>query len=352
MLENPVRDRAAMLACPIQDNRGVLGDLWLISPSFHAFSEQDIRLVQQVANQCAIAIRQARLYQTAQRQVRELERLNSLKDDFLSTVSHELRTPIATIKMAAEMLEVVMSRSGLLSPATRQRYPEIDRYLRVLHDECRREIHLINDILDLSRLEIADSKPALDLSTQSLQQWLPQIAAPFHERMSNQQQCLQLEIATDLPPLTTDFSYLERILVELLNNACKYTPQGERIALSAHWLNPATVLHDSSTFALRSLPAVPAPYPDAAPSGADRLPASLQIAVSNTGVEISQAECDRIFEKFYRIPQNDPWRHGGTGLGLALVKQLVQQLQGTIQVHSADQQTQFLLCLPMAIAST
>jgi len=317
MLENPVRDRAAMLACPIQDNQGVLGDLWLISPSFHAFSEQDIRLVQQVANQCAIAIRQARLYQTAQRQVTELERLNSLKDDFLSTVSHELRTPVANIKMATEMLELVMTRSGILSAANRQKHPEISRYFRVLHDECRREITLINDILDLSRLDASGSSHTLELDTLQLQQWLPQLAVPYHERAAQQQQHLELDIATDLPSLTTDFAHLERILSELLTNACKYTPQGDVIRLRARLLHAI-----------------------------EPLPPSFQITVSNTGVEISPVECDRIFEKFYRIPKNDPWQHGGTGLGLALVKKLVEQLHGTIQVQSTDNQTQFVIALP------
>ena len=318
MLENPVRERAAMLACPIQDNKGVLGDLWLISPSFHAFSEQDIRLVQQVANQCAIAIRQARLYQTAQSQVAELERLNSLKDDFLSTVSHELRTPVANIKMAAEMLEIVLDRSGILSASNRQQHPEISRYFRVLRDECRREISLINDILDLSRLDASDHPHdlSLNLKTLQLQQWLPHLAAPYRERATQQQQQLDLDIAPDLPALTTDFSHLERILAELLTNACKYTPQGASIRLSATLLTAA-----EST-------------------------AAFQITVSNSGVEINSLECDRIFEKFYRIPQNDPWRHGGTGLGLALVRKLVEQIQGTIHVQSKSNQTDFVLVLP------
>ncbi|WP_439345261.1 PAS domain S-box protein [Vacuolonema iberomarrocanum] len=316
MLENPVRDRAAMLACPIQDNQGVLGDLWLISPSFHAFSDQDIRLVQQVANQCAIAIRQARLYQTAQSQVAELERLNSLKDDFLSTVSHELRTPVANIKMAAEMLEIVLDRSGILSANNRQQHPEISRYFRVLRDECRREITLINDILDLSRLDASDSSHELTLDTFQLQQWLPQLVTPYRERAIRQQQQLELDVEPDLPSLTTDFSHLDRILSELLNNACKYTPQGASICLRAQRL-----ASEEST-------------------------ASCQISVSNTGVEINPLECDRIFEKFYRIPQNDPWRHGGTGLGLALVKKLVEQIQGTIHVQSKGNQTEFVLGLP------
>lgn len=97
----------SILACPMVDDQGVIGDLWLFRPAGDTFTSQEIRLVQQVANQCAIAIRQARLYQAAQAQVAALEELNQLKDDFLSTVSHELRTPMSNMKMAIHMLKTV-----------------------------------------------------------------------------------------------------------------------------------------------------------------------------------------------------------------------------------------------------
>ena len=83
---NPQRGRVSMFAAPILDDRDVLGDLWLINDVDSCLSELDIRLVQQVTNQCAIAIRQARLYQESQSQVRELEHVNTLKDDFLREI--------------------------------------------------------------------------------------------------------------------------------------------------------------------------------------------------------------------------------------------------------------------------
>ncbi|WP_068508192.1 sensor histidine kinase [Leptolyngbya sp. O-77] len=109
-----------------------------------------------------------------------------------------------------------------------------------------------------------------------------------------------------LPSFSSDLSYLERILGELLNNACKYTPAGEHIILSVRSMSDG-----------------------------------LRICVRNTGVEIPAAECDRIFEKFHRIPDHDIRNQGGTGLGLALVKKLVERLGATICVDSQQGATTF-----------
>lgn len=300
----PGQGRLAMLCCPIQDEHRVLGDLWLIHGGQHAFSEQDIRLVQQVANQCAIALRQARLYQAAQTEVRELEAINRLKDDFLSTVSHELRTPMSNIKMATQMLEIALRRDGFLQEST-----SAAQYFQILRKECDREISLINDLLDITRLSSV-SEP-LDWDVIDLRDRIPRIVEPFIERMRQHDQQLQIQLADNLSLFTTEPTYFERILGELLNNACKYTPASEAITIQ--------VTNQAS---------------------------AVVIAVSNSGTEIPPAECDRIFEKFYRIPKNDPWKHGGTGLGLALVKGLIERLGGTIHVTSQNQLTTFTIRFP------
>lgn len=304
IMPNPLRGRVAMLACPIQDDKGVMGDLWLVKQSYHAFSDQDIRLVQQVANQCAIALRQAQLYQAAQAQVQELERLNHLKDDFLSSVSHELRTPMSNMRMAIQMLEVSLRPTGLLEASETPH-----RYFRILKEECSRETNLINDLLDLARLD-AHHEP-LVLNTLRLQRWVQKVIEPFMSRFQQQQQTLINELPADLPPLTTDFFHLERVLGELLQNACKYTPAQESIRLSAQVV-----------------------------------PEGMAIHVCNSGVDIPEAELAHVFDKFYRVPKNDPWKHGGTGLGLALVKKLTEHLNGTITAHSGDRWTCFTVTLP------
>ena len=262
----------------------------------------EISLLQQISIQTAIALRQSNLYQTAQGQVKELERLSQLKDDFLSTVSHELRSPMSSINMATQMLEISLSRLGILDDESNP----INRYFKILQEEGQREISLINDLLDLARID-AGTEP-LSFTTMALQIYIPHLAESFIERTYQQQQQLIIQIPDNLPDFTTDLPYLGRILTELLHNACKYTPAGETITVSAQ-----------------------------------AIASTLKICVSNAGVEIPVAECDRIFDKFYRIPNNDPWKHGGTGLGLALVKKLTERLGGQIHVESGSGQTAFIL---------
>ncbi len=313
LIPNPKRGRVALLACPIffaeQDSyddapQDVLGDLWLIHTENYVFSEFEIRLVQQVANQCAIAIRQARLYQAVQDQVKELERLNRLKDEFLSTVSHELRTPISNVKMAIHMLKAA---------------PDEDRkqrYMEILEAESKREADLINDLLDLQKLE--SSNFPIQVETMRLQDWLPRVAEPFLSRMGTHQQVFNLQCDASLQPLKTDFNLLQRILSELLNNACKYTPGEGTIDMAAH---PATT------------------------PGTDSSTSVVTLQIRNQA-EIPAEELPHIFDKFYRVPNADPWKQGGTGLGLALVQKLVHQLDGTIQVDSQNGWTTFTVAIP------
>lgn len=347
LLPNPARGRVAILCCPIVGDRGVLGGLWLIHRAEESFSDLDIRLVQQVANQCAIALRQSWLYQAAQAQVTELERLNRLKDDFLSTVSHELRTPMASIKMAIEMLDLMLFKPERTDPAAdpaagltidSSTFQKVKRYFQFLQEGCQQEINLINNLLDLTRLD-AEADP-LDLARTDLPHLIARVAQPFIECARRQHQQLILDLPLTLPALITQPAYLERILTELLNNACKYTPAGETIAISARTNRPTSdepggLGHFNSSQNRRH------GDDDSAPSKL------LQLEIINTGVEIPIEEHDRIFDKFYRIPNHDPWRHGGTGLGLALVKKLVHRLGGTIQVQPGDRRTSFRLSLPL-----
>ncbi len=231
--------------------------------------------------------------------VAELEQLNLLKDDFLSTVSHELRTPLTNMKMALQMLK---------NSSTAERR---QRYLEILQNECNREIDLLNDLLDLQRLETAPSSLLLGEAV-SLQDWLPSIVEPFRVRTGQLQQTLQINLPPNVPVLVSNPASLHRMLAELLNNACKYTAANGEIVLSICYQSTEA----TTIFTISNSAEIPA----------DLLP--------------------RIFEKFFRVPKADPWKQGGTGLGLALVQKLVEQLQGTIKAESSGGWTTFTVMLP------
>lgn len=303
---HPIRGRVTLLVCPLLDEQEVVGNLGLVIDKEYAFREQEVRLVQQVANQCAIALRQAHLYEKAQAQVKMLEQVNWLKDDFLSTVSHELRTPVSNMKLSIHMLELIVRQTA----TDDEKWVKANQYLKILKQECEREISLINDLLDLQQLEIGQR--SLVITTTDVKPWLVELLSSFEQRAQERQLNLQLKISdAALPPLMTDLPTLERVLSELVNNACKYTPPHQEITLRV-----------------------------------SALPAAMQFVVQNSGVEIPLDEIPRLFDKFYRVPNADPWKQGGTGLGLALVQRLVHHLDGTIAVQSNDGQTEFIVEIP------
>ncbi|AUT04422.1 hypothetical protein CLI64_19215 [Nostoc sp. CENA543] len=228
-----------------------------------------------------------------------------IQEEFISAVSHELRTPLTNMKMAIQMLGIALCKENQLLGDTEN--SKVACYFEILNNECDREINLINNFLDLKRLE-TNSQPWL-LETIHIEEWLRQVVEKFkqqHFRLC--QQNLSLTIASPLPPLRCNSLSLERIVIELLTNACKFSPPDAAITISVG-------LKGNKIF----------------------------LQVINFGVEIPSNELPRIFDKFYRIPSNDPTKQGGVGLGLTLAQKLTKQLGGTITVESQSNRTCFTL---------
>ncbi|MBE9037334.1 PAS domain-containing sensor histidine kinase [aff. Roholtiella sp. LEGE 12411] len=252
-----------------------------------------------------------RIQEAARSQLEEMESLKRLKNEFINTVSHELRTPLTNMKMAIQMLGIALHQeqnflSEMAKPQAER--SKAARYFEILDNECEREINLINNFLDLQRLDTGAKSWVLE--TIQVQQWLWRVVELFKAQNNSYQQNLHLKVAPNLPLLACDPFSLERILIELLTNACKFSPPNAEITVSAQ---------------LKSQ--------------------NIQFQVINSGVEIPAVELARIFDKFYRIPSNDPWKQGGTGLGLALVEKLTKQMGGTIEVESGSNRTCFIIQL-------
>jgi signal transduction histidine kinase len=233
--------------------------------------------------------------QQLQTQVEALQHLNLLKDDFISAVSHDLRAPLMNMQFAIKMLQLASS------PEQR------DRYLDILRQECVREAELVNDLLDLQRLE--NGVDPLGQESIAIATWLEAEVERFELRTQAAGQELRTQIAADLPLVHSDRTLLGRIVTELLHNACKYTPRGGTIELRA-----------------------------------GVVAGQLQLAIANSA-EIPPEALPRLFDKFYRFPSSET--QSGSGLGLTLVQQMVQLLQGTITVHSEAGWTHFLVALPL-----
>jgi PAS domain S-box-containing protein len=291
----PVADSIA----PFRDEQGTITGAVVV---FRDFTPH------RLAQEQALTLQRAQLLE---HQMKEMQRLNQLKDSFLSTISHELRTPLANIKMAIEMLEISLNQPEKLKADVDLTSEQIARYCKILRDQCNQELSLVGDLLEMQHLD-AETTPLEWFATQ-LQDWVPQVIEVFQNRAARQQQQLQAIIPPDLPLLTTDVSVLSRIFTELLTNACKYTPSGGEITVTAY-------VHQEDW---------------------------IRLQVSNTGVEVPADELSRVFDKFYRIPTSDPWKQSGTGLGLALLKKLVTYAGGSIWAESGSDQTHFIVELPI-----
>jgi signal transduction histidine kinase len=213
---------------------------------------------------------------------------NRLKSEFLANVSHELRTPLTSIIGFAELL-----REG---PSEKD--PRTLRYAENILISGRILLEIINDLLDLAKIEAGKSE--LRLETVSLAHLCSTLIDHIRPLADRRQLVLELEVAEDLPPITTDPGKLRQVLFNLLSNAVKFTPERGRVKIELRQLADGRV----------------------------------RIAVSDTGPGIAPEHQQMIFDKFRQIDQSATREHHGTGLGLAIAKELTSLLTGEIGVDS------------------
>lgn len=251
---------------------------------------------------------QAKLYEKTRQQIDQLQHLNQLKEEFMSTMSHELRTPLTTMSLAIRML-----RQPAL-PVERR-----EKYLEILEEQCNKEIELINDLLSLQQLESNQSQ--LQLQKIDLMTLVKKLAQSFEQKWADKRLSLTVESPMRSLMLNTDPDSLNRILSELLTNAGKYSDPDTQVHLQIDRQRQPSVNH-------------------------------VVLTLTNTGQGISPADLTHIFDKFRRGQGVTEQAVQGTGLGLALVKCLVQHLNGTIDVksypsdNSQTSLTSFTLTLP------
>ena len=278
-----------MLGVPMLADGHALGVLVVTWREPGETPQHQVDLLQTFADQAAIAIENVRLFKEIQDKTRQLEVANKHKSEFLANMSHELRTPLNAIIGFSEVLSERM-------------FGEINEkqaeYLRDIHESGRHLLSLINDILDLSKIEAG--RMELDLSRFHLPTALSNAMTLIRERAQRHGIALGLNIDPRLGDFQADERKLKQVLVNLLSNAVKFTPEGGRIDVSAK-------LEEGHA----------------------------QIAVRDSGIGISAEDQERLFEEFRQVGSDRARKAQGTGLGLALTKKFVELHGGRIRVESA-----------------
>lgn len=215
------------------------------------------------------------------------KRVEAVKKDFVANVSHELRTPLASIKGYAETL---------LGGGTDDK-KALREFLKIIDKHATRMSLLIDDLLTLSRLESHQS--SLLLERVDINELVRSATEGLKKQAKDKGITLEMDLRKGLPHAVGDRKSLEQVMVNLLDNAIKYTQQGGRVGVSV--------------------------------SARSR---EIRVDVRDTGIGIPKADIPRIFERFYRVDKARSREVGGTGLGLAIVKHIIQGLNGRVWVQS------------------
>ena len=300
-------EHEALLCVPLisqGQSRGVMvvartGD----QPAFERF---DFEFFIALAAQAVITIENARLYDSERQRAEELgkalaqqQELDQLKNAFIQNVSHELRTPLAIIRGYAELLA-----NGDLGTLTAEQHESVE----VMSRRARMLSKMLDDLLTI----LAAETNKLEKEPVDLAKMARLAATDFQAPAKQAGLTLELAIAPGVPLIYADSNHMRRVLDNLLGNALKFTPQGGHIALTVDSANSRVILE-----------------------------------VSDSGIGIPPEQLDKIFQRFYQVDGSSKRRYGGVGLGLALVKEIVEQHNGTVRVTSAlNQGTTFRIALP------
>jgi signal transduction histidine kinase len=277
-----------VLAVPMMQAGEALGVIVLSRVSVRPFTPREVQLVETFADQAAIAIQNVNLFNEIQEKSRQLEVASRHKSEFLANMSHELRTPLnAIIGFSEVLLERMFGEIN----------PKQEEYLGDVLSSGRHLLTLINDILDLSKIEAG--RMELERGTFSLRAALENGVTMVRERASRHEIRLALDVSTELDSVAGDERKVKQVIYNLLSNAVKFTPDGGRVDVAAL-----------------------------------REDGHVRVVIRDTGIGIAPDDQERIFEEFSQVGRDPERSREGTGLGLTLSKRFVELHGGRITVES------------------
>ncbi|MEO6519786.1 MAG: response regulator, partial [Pseudoxanthomonas sp.] len=305
------------------------GDETVVSYNAATFHDRDRKLQGVIA--AARDITERRRFELAlQEKNIELERASRMKSEFLATMSHELRTPLNAIIGFSEVL-----KDGLIGPMSDTQ----QEYMGDIFNSGQHLLSLINDILDLSKVEAG--MMALELEPVDVSSLLSDSLAIVREKAAAQHLHLELEVDDGLGTIQLDRRKTKQIIYNLLSNAVKFSANGGTVVLSAR-----RVAHQAVGLQSGDWPVHGFPLPDNAHGE------FLEISVRDSGIGISRSDMAKLFQAFSQIDSSLARKFEGTGLGLAMVKQLAELHGGAVSVASAEGEgARFAAWLPLLVSA-
>jgi signal transduction histidine kinase len=293
----------ARLIVPLIDADKVVGALAIRRKQPGAFPDDTVELLQTFAAQSVLAIQNARLFSEIEEKSRQLAEASQHKSQFLANMSHELRTPLNAIIGYSEILQEEIEEAG---------QDRLTPDLRKIEHSGRHLLGLINEVLDLSKIEAG--KLELNYEPVNLSRLIDEVIGTAGQLAEKNRNRLVVEGADGIGPLTADPMRLKQILLNLLSNACKFTQEGEvalrarRVADGREWI---------------------------------------ELAVADTGIGMTAEQQGKLFQDFTQADSLTARRYGGTGLGLALSRKLARLMGGDVTVTSeAGKGSVFTVRLP------
>lgn len=286
-----------------------------------SFTPEDATCFQTIAQQVALPLKSATLYQELIETNQKLERLERLKSEFISIVSHELRTPLTSIKNS---LDILMSgRCGEITPAT-------EKFLNMAMRNVQRLSGIINDLLDLSKIEAG--KMDFHFAPTDINTVISYVKSALSEVAKSKGLKLITNEADNLPEILADSQRLEQVLTNLVSNAIKFTPDGKSITISSRVVKAGDIkINENFKDIIKNLTG---DY--------------VEVSVEDEGIGIESKNLLHAFDKFAQIENSLSRKAGGTGLGLPIAKQLLDAHKGAIWCDSElNKGSKFYFVIPV-----